>query len=42
MALGLWTLEMLIRRAQATEGWSVKERRNLSEVKERLLQAGKA
>ena len=28
--------------AHATEGLSVKERRSLSEVKERLLQAGKA
>ena len=29
-------------RAQVTEGRSVKERRSLSEVKERLLQVGKA
>jgi hypothetical protein len=28
--------------AQETEGWLVKERRSLSEVQERLLQAGKA
>ena len=36
-AVGSWR-----RWAKATEGWSVKERRSLSEVKERLLQAGKA
>ena len=36
-AVGSWR-----RWAQATAGWSVKERRSLSEVKERLLRAGRA